>query len=65
MLRWGLRLILLAVPLFLVGFVGLWSVWFEVARLAGTAALTLGIGLLLVMLELLNEPVRTVPKFGT
>ena len=39
---------LLAVLLFLVGFAGASSAWFEVARLAGTGCLALGLGLLIV-----------------
>jgi hypothetical protein len=48
MIRWGLRLLLFAVLLFVVGFAGAWSFWFEVARLAGTGCLALGLALLLV-----------------
>ena len=48
MIRWGLRLLLLSVLLFAVGFVGAWSGWFEVARLGGVGCLALGLALLLV-----------------
>ena len=48
MIRWGIRLVLLAVPLFVVGFAGASSWWFEAARLAGAGCVALGVGLLLV-----------------
>ena len=48
MIRWGIRLVLLAVPLFVAGFAGASSWWFEAARLAGAGCVTLGVGLLLV-----------------
>ena len=48
MIRWGLRLLALAVLLFAVGFAGAWSGWFEVARLGGTGCLALGLALLLI-----------------
>jgi hypothetical protein len=48
MIRWGIRLVLLAVPLFVAGFAGASSWWFEGTRLAGAGCFTLGVGLLLV-----------------
>jgi hypothetical protein len=48
MLRIGLRLVALSVPLFLIGFSSLSSGWFEVVRLAGTGCLFVGMGLLWV-----------------
>ena len=48
MIRWGIRLVLLAVPLFVVGFAGASSWGFEAARLAGAGCLALGVALLLV-----------------
>ncbi len=48
MLRMGLRLVALSVPLFLIGFSSLSSVWFEVVRLVGAACLAVGIVLLLI-----------------
>jgi hypothetical protein len=48
MLRWGLRLLALSIPLFLIGFASLSSGWFEVVRLAGVVCLIAGMGLLLV-----------------
>jgi hypothetical protein len=48
MLRTGLRLVALSVPLFLIGFWSLSSAWFEVVRLIGAACLTVGIVLLLI-----------------
>jgi hypothetical protein len=48
MIRWGVRLVLLAVPLFVAGFAGASSWWFEAARLAGAGFFALGVLLLLV-----------------
>lgn len=48
MLRIGLRLLLLSVVLFLIGFSSLSSVWFEVVRLVGVVCTVAGIGLLLL-----------------
>ena len=48
MIRWGLRLLTLALLLFAVGFAGSSSGWFEVARLGGTGCLALGLALLLI-----------------
>jgi hypothetical protein len=48
MLRLGLRLLALSVPLFLIGFASLSSGWFEVVRLVGVACLLSGMALLLV-----------------
>ena len=48
MLRVGLRLLALSVPLFLIGFASLSSGWFEVVRLIGVACLVVGVLLLLV-----------------
>ena len=48
MLRLGLRLVALSVPLFLIGFSSLSSGWFEVFRLAGTVCLVAGMVLLLI-----------------
>jgi hypothetical protein len=48
MLRMGLRLVAVSVPLFLIGFAGLSSVWFEVARLVGAGCLIVGMVLLLI-----------------
>jgi hypothetical protein len=48
MLRMGLRLVALSVPLFLIGFSSLSSGWFEVVRLAGAACLITGIVLLII-----------------
>ena len=56
MLRWGLRLLLLAVVLFLVGFASASSVWFEVARLAGTGCLVVGLALVLLNHFLTPDP---------
>ena len=63
MIRWGLRLLTLAVLLFAVGFAGAWSVWFEVARLAGTGCLALGLALLLID-HLFASPEPSPPVLG-
>jgi hypothetical protein len=47
-LRWGLRLLALTIPLLLIGFSSLTAWWYEVFRLAGVGCLTAGIGLLLI-----------------
>jgi hypothetical protein len=48
MLRWGLRLLLISIPLFFLGFASLkWAI-FEVARLVGVACAVGGMALLLV-----------------
>ena len=64
MIRWGLRLLLLAVLLFGVGFIGAWSVWFEVARLAGAGCLALGLALLLIdhFLATTEDPLTPDPS---
>lgn len=48
MLRWSLRLLLISVPLFLVGFATLHWAIFEVLRLVGVACAVSGMALLLV-----------------
>jgi hypothetical protein len=48
MLRMGLRLVAVSVPLFLIGFSSLSSIWFEVARFAGAGCLIVGMVLLLI-----------------
>jgi hypothetical protein len=53
MLRVGLRLLAVSIPLFFIGFYSLSSVWFEVVRLLGAACLVGGI--VLVMLDLLRS----------
>jgi hypothetical protein len=56
MLRLGLRLVALSVPLFLIGFSSLSSGWFEVVRLAGTACLAVGMALLLINYIRMPDP---------
>jgi hypothetical protein len=48
MLRMGLRLVALSVPLYFIGFSSVSSGWFEVLRLIGTACLVTGMVLLLI-----------------
>jgi hypothetical protein len=48
MLRVGLRLLALSIPLFFIGFASLSSGWFEVVRLLGVACVVGGIALLLL-----------------
>jgi hypothetical protein len=48
MLRIGLCLLALSVPLFFIGFSSLSSGWFEVVRLIGVACLVAGLALLLI-----------------
>jgi hypothetical protein len=47
-LRLGLRLLALAIPLLLIGFASLTSWVYEAFRLAGVGCLTAGVGLLLI-----------------
>jgi hypothetical protein len=54
MLRVGLRLLAVSIPLFFIGFASLSSVWFEVLRLLGIACMTSGIAL--VLLNQLRSP---------
>jgi hypothetical protein len=54
MLRMGLRLVALSVPLFLIGFSSVSSGWFEVVRLAGTACL--GVGMVLLLVNYVRTP---------
>jgi hypothetical protein len=54
MLRAGLRLLAVSIPLFFIGFLSLSSVWFEVLRLLGIACLVSGLAL--VLLDLARSP---------
>lgn len=61
MLRWGLRLLALSLPLAAVGFWGLWSVVFEVFRVAFVLCLTAGLMLVLLDFALAQARDRSGP----
>jgi hypothetical protein len=52
----GLRLLALSIPLLLIGFASLSSVWFEVSRLIGVACIVVGLALLLLNYVLTPDP---------
>lgn len=58
MLRWGLRLLLISIPLFFFGFASLKWAFFEVSRLMGVGCAVGGMVLLMIWYARTPEPTR-------